>query len=232
MRRFYKEVAVETREAGWAIVLDGKPIATPAKAPLAAPSAALAQRIAAEWRNQSEKIAASSMPLTQLLYTALDRVPARRRDLVGEIAAYGASDLLCYRATHPAALVERQSKSWDGLLDWLAERHGARLAVMSEIGIVAQDPAALARIAAAVAAFDDCRLAGLHLATGALGSVVLALALAERRIDAGTAWAASLVDELFQAEKWGGDAETSARFAAIRADIEAASSFMDLCRSA
>lgn len=232
MRRFYKDVAVEKRAAGCAILLDGKPIATPAKAPLLAPTAALAERIAAEWRKQGETIAAAAMPLTQILNTALDRVPARRRDIAGEIAAYGASDLLCYRALHPAALVELQGASWDPLLDWLAERHGARLAVMSNINIAAQDPAALARIAEAVAGFDDCRLAGLHLATGTLGSVVLALALAERRIDANTAWAASLVDELLQLEKWGGDAEAAARLGAIRADVEAAASFMDLCRAA
>jgi chaperone required for assembly of F1-ATPase len=231
MRRFYTNVTVEARGAAFAVLLDDKPLLTPARFPLLAPTAALAEGVADEWRRQGEKLAVAAMPLTQLLNTALDRVPGRRREIVGEIAAYGATDLLCYRATHPAELVARQGAAWNPLLDWLAARHGARLAPGSGIAIVAQDPAALARIDAAVSAFDDCPLAALHLATGALGSVVLGLALAEGRLDARAAHAASLVDESYQIEKWGRDSEAAARIDRLYADIASATHFMALSRA-
>jgi len=230
MKKFYKSVAVEPREGAFAVLLDGKPIRTPAGKALAAPTAALAERIAEEWRSQGERIRAATMPLTQLLNTALDRMgPGKIRDAaVAEIAGYAATDLVCFRTAYPPSLAERQRATWQPLLEWLKERYGAELAVTESLGAPSQAPDSLARIAAAVAAYDAPRLAALHLATGALGSVVIALALAERRLDAEAAFQAAHLDELFQIEEWGEDTEAAARLERIRADLAAAAELLRL----
>jgi chaperone required for assembly of F1-ATPase len=232
MKRFYRTVAAAPGAGGHAILLDGKPVRTPDKAPLALPTAALAERVAAEWAAQEKDIQPETMPLTQLANTAIDRLPARREAVVAEIAGYAGTDLVCYRADRPVELAARQAAAWQPLLDWLEARHAARLAVVDGLLPAAQPDAAIAAVQAAVAAHDDFALAALHLATGAAGSVVIALALAEGEIDPEAAFAAAHVDELFQVERWGEDAEAAGRRDRILADLRAAADFIVLCRAA
>lgn len=230
MKKFYNAVSVEPRAGGHAVLLDGKPIRTPAGKPLLAPTAALAEGIAAEWRGQGERVRPGTMPLTQLLNTALDRMAEGkvRAAAVAEVAGYAATDLVCFRAPHPPALAARQRAVWQPLLDWLADRHGAALAVTETLAAPRHAPASLARVADAVAAQDALRLAALHQATGALGSVVIALALAEGRVDAAAAFEAAHLDELHQMAEWGEDAEARARLERIRAEVAAAAEFLRL----
>jgi chaperone required for assembly of F1-ATPase len=230
MKKFYKTVAVEPREGGHAVLLDGKAIRTPAGKPMLAPTAALAEGIAAEWRGQGERLNPATMPLTQLLNTALDRMAGGevRKAAVVEICGYAETDLVCFRAPHPPSLAERQRAVWQPLLDWLAEHHGAALAVTECLAAPAHAPESLARIADAVAAQDALRLSALHHATGALGSAVIALALAAGRLDAEAAFQAAHLDELHQMEEWGEDAEAAERLARIRADVAAAAAFLRL----
>jgi len=230
MKRFYKTAAVAERDGGFAVLLDGKPIETPAARPLVAPNAALAERIAKEWSEQGEHVRPSTMPLTQLLSTAIDRMgDARlRAEAVAEIAGYAETDLVCFRAAHPPALVLRQEAAWQPLLEWTAERYGAKLGVTVGFGPPGHAPAALTRIEAAVAAAGPLGLAALHLATGTLGSAVIALALAEGRLCADEAFRIAYLDELHQMEVWGEDAEAKARLERIRADIAATAEFLSL----
>lgn len=240
MKRFYREVAVvgntgnpgdsEDIGAGWQVALDGRPVRTPAQKPLAVPSRPLADAIAAEWSAQGERIKPDTMPLTQLANTALDRISARRAEIVAEIAGYAGTDLVCYRAEQPAGLVERQAERWQPLLDWLERRHAARLEISQAVLPLVQPAEALERVREAADAQDDFALAALHLATGASGSVVIALALAEGEIDADTAFEAAHCDELWQIESWGDDAEAAARRAAIREELRVARAFLELSR--
>lgn len=230
MKRFYKNAAVAEQDGRFAVLLDGKPIKTPAALPLVAPNAALAERIAEEWREQGEHVRPSAMPLTQILNTAIDRMgDARlRAAAVAEIAGYAETDLVCFRAAHPPALASRQSAAWQPLVDWMAERYGARLGVTEGLGAPGHAPDALGRIEAAVAAVTPLGLAAVHLATGSLGSAVIALALAEGRLDAEAAFRTAYFDELHQMEAWGEDAEAKARLDRIRADVAAAAEFTRL----
>ncbi len=193
---------------------------------LALPSAALAAAIAAEWRDQAETIQPATMPLTRLASTARDRLPGLRTAATLEVLAYATTDLLCYRAAAPPDLVARQEQAWQPLLDWAASTFGARLTVTTAILPIEQPEAAVQRLRAAVEALADWPLVGLHAATTALGSLVLGLALAAGRIDAGQALTASLLDELFEIERWGPDAETERRHAALLRDVEAAAVFL------
>ncbi|HUZ72126.1 MAG TPA: ATP12 family protein [Stellaceae bacterium] len=232
MKRFYREAMVAASERGFTVTLDGKPVRTPAKALLTVPSRALAAAMAAEWQGQCDELRPDALPLTRLASTALDLVAPRRAEIVAAIAKYAGTDLVCYRAEHPPELVERQQRAWQPLLDWAAQRYGAPLAVTAGVVPRAQPEASLAALAAAVEAQDAMALAALHLATAACGSLVIALALVEARIDAAAAFALSQLDESFEIERWGEDTEQTRRRAALRDDIALAAHFHTLARAA
>ena len=229
-RRFYKAATVAPVEGGWGIQLDGRPLRSPAKRPLVLPTEALARAIAEEWQAQGDKIDPHSMPLMQFAATAIDKLADDRNALIEEVAGYGRSDLVCYRADQPPALVRRQEEVWQPLIAWAAERYDVGLNITTGIVAVEQPPHTLATFRRVLEACDLFALTALAAATGGAGSLIIALALAEGRIDPDEAADAALLDELFQAEKWGSDPEAERRRAAIRADLEAAKRFHALSR--
>jgi chaperone required for assembly of F1-ATPase len=227
MKRFYKAVGVE----GCVVLLDGRRLKTPRGEDPALPSTALAVAIADEWRAQGEEIVPHTMPLTKLANTAIDGIVPRREAVTAEIAGFARHDHLCYRTDKPAELAARQNAAWDPLLDWAAERYGAPLITASGVTSVAQPENSLAALRAAVEGFDPFGLAALHVMASVTGSLVLALAVSEARVSAAEAFALSQVDERFQAEKWGFDAEAEARARRLASELDAAARFMDLARS-
>jgi len=230
MKRFYRNAKVVESASGFFVQLDGKPMQTPAKNTLAVPSRSLAEAIAAEWASQGDEMNMVALPVTRLVSTAIDRVVPRRADVIAEIARYAGTDLLCYRAAAPPELAARQHAMWQSLLDWAEQRFDARLAVTDSITPIAQTPAALAALERAVAAHDAMMLVALHLATAACGSVVLGLAVIERRLSPQEAFAAAQLDESFEIERWGEDAELTKRRAALQDDIALAARFAGLLR--
>lgn len=226
MKRFYREAAVG---AGNHVELDGGTVKTPAGRPLTLPNAALAHAVAGEWAAQGDTVEPDTMPLTRLATTAIDRVADQRDKVINEVAGFGETDLLCYRAADPAELADRQNGGWQPLLDWLDERHDARL-VVTEGLTVAQSETALATLRGLVSEFDTPALAALHTITSACGSLVIALALADGRVDAGEAWRLSRIDETYQGERWGVDPEIEAQGKRLRGEIAAAARFLELCR--
>lgn len=231
-RRFYKEVSVATVEGGHVIRLDGKDLRSPAKHPLLLPTRALADAIAAEWQAQTEKIQPATMPLMQLAATAVDRVMPARETIIADVAGYAGTDLVCYRAEEPPALVQRQAHHWDPLIDWLRRRYDVSLVVTAGIVAVSQPPATLAVLTRRVAAFPDFALAAFASLVGATGSLVIALALADGEITPEQAAHAAQLDELFQTERWGADAEAVERRVAQLGDLVAGKRFLDLLQTA
>jgi chaperone required for assembly of F1-ATPase len=231
MKRFYKEAKVIAAGDEFGVQLDGKPLLTPGKRALRVPSRALAEAIAAEWQGQGVTVKPLELPLTRLVSTALDRVEPRSADVIGEVAKYATTDLLCYRADEPRELIERQAQIWQPLLDWTEARFAAPLTVTQGVFPVAQDLATLAAIERAIAAHDSLQLVALHLATTACGSVVLGLALLAERLSPEEAFAAAALDESFQIEHWGEDAEQTQRRAALKEDIALAARFAALLRA-
>jgi len=228
MKRVYTTVDMRQLECGWGVALDGRPMRTPGKNELILPSEALAAAIAAEWDAQQEEIHPATMPLTRLAATAIDRTPPQRDLVVAETANYADTDLVCYRAGHPPALAARQHAVWHPLIDWAARRYDAALTVTSGIVPARQPPATLNAFATVVAAQDEFRLTALHTLTATCGSLVIALALLDGRLDADSAFGASQLDETFQIEAWGEDSEATIRRRNIAADIEAAARFLAL----
>ncbi len=228
MRRFYAEAAVRSHGDAHAILLDGRPVKTPAKAPLAVPARALADAIAAEWNAQGAKIEPRTMPLTGLAHAAIDRVAPDPGAFAAGLARYGENDLLCYRADAPAALVRRQAEAWDPLLAWARRRFDVDLTVTAGVIHRAQPAITVERLARAVTAHDAFTLAALSPLVTIAGSLVIALALAEGAISFDEAWRAATIDESWQAEQWGEDAEAAAALANRRAEFEAAYRFLTL----
>lgn len=230
MKRFYKETAVDQGDGGHRILLDGRPMRTPAKAVLVVPTRALAEAIAAEWGAVPDKadINVSHLPLTRLAATGLDRVTSQRARVIEDTAKYAGSDMLCYRASEPETLVKRQQAIWQPLLDWADERYGARLVIVEGLAFVEQPADAVARLGEAVAAHSDLGLSALYNLTHISGSLIVALAVAEGHLAAPDAFAAAQLDELYQVERWGEDPIATKRHEGIRHDIEAGARFLAL----
>jgi chaperone required for assembly of F1-ATPase len=231
MKRFYQNAEPVQRAGGHGVALDGKPIKTPGKRDLIVPNGALAGAIAEEWNAQPTEVRAGTMPLTRLATTTVDRVAPQRDAIIEQTANYASTDLVCYRATRPPALAARQQAVWQPLVDWAVLRYDAPLLVTSGVIPRSQPAASLRALAAAVAEQQDFALTALHVATAACGSLIIALALLEGRIDAQQAFTASQLDESFQIEGWGEDSEQTERRHALAADIEAAAKFITLLRA-
>ena len=234
MRRFWETVTIDAFASGYAILLDGKPMRLPGGDVLRVAAEPLARAIAEEWQAAGGGIGGemsfADTKLTGLAGTAQQRVAPDPAPTIDALARYAESDLLCYRAEAPEALVRRQARGWQPWLDWAALELDALLRVTTGVMHVAQPPEALHALSRAVAALDPAVLAALGIAVPALGSLVLGLAVAAGRLDAAAAHALSMLDELFQEELWGVDHEAAERRGRIGDEIALAVRFMELSR--
>jgi chaperone required for assembly of F1-ATPase len=217
-RRFYSDVTVERVANGFAPRLDGRAPKSPKANPLVLPTAPLAELIAQEWRAQGDVIDYNGMPATRLAHTALDVVPGARAATLEGVTRYASADLLCYFADHPTNLLHRQQQVWGPLLDWVKESHGLAFVRATGIVHVEQPPQTAARLTALLEPLDDFALAGLAFAAALFGSAILAVALRDQRIKAEGAMAAARLDEIFQEEQWGVDAESEIKADAMAVD--------------
>lgn len=230
-QRFYETASAEPAQGGFQILLDGKRVRTPRGAYLVVPTRALADAIVAEWAAQGAQIDWQTMPLTGLAHAAIDHVRAAHARFVEQLAGYAQHDLVCYRAVRPEKLIAAQAEAWDPLVEWAAERYGAKLTAIAGVIPQPQPGEAMTALRNAIAAFDPFALTALTAVVTLTGSVVIGLAVAERRLDPAAAWAAARVDELHQIAEWGEDAEAEARAARMGAELAGAVRFMDLLRA-
>ncbi len=231
MKRFYKDVSFGPVEGGFGVLLDGRPVRTPGKNLLALPTEHLAAAIAAEWRVQGEEIIATSMPLLRLANSVIDGVAVNREGVVDAVMRFADNDLLCYRAHQPPDLVARQSAGWDPWLDWARRRHGANMTVAAGLNHVDQTPDALAALREAVDELDPFSLGALHVIASITGSLVLALAVADNAANGAQVFALSRIDESYQAERWGEDAEAAKRATALAHELDKAVELITLARA-
>jgi len=230
-KRFYDTVTLEEGPDGVAILLDKQRVRTPARAELRVAGTVLAKEIAREWDDQGENIDPDTMPMTRRANTALDRVCGREAEVVKELAGYAGADLLCYRAQSPEGLVDLQCAHWDPVLSWVKTSFGAAFEVHTGISHIDQPAQALAIISNAFADYSPFELTPLHTMTTLTGSALLTLAHAKGHLDADQLWAAAHVDEDWQIQKWGEDAEAAGRRTARRSEMEADIRFLELVKS-
>ena len=218
-RRFWKDVTVEADGGGFAVRLDSRPLGTPGKQPLILPTRALAEAVAEEWRAVDGTVNPDRMPFTRSANSAVDKVATQFDEVAGLIAAYGGSDLVCYRDDEAGELARRQAKAWDPILDWARQRHGAGLHVTSGIAPVAQPQEGIRQLTAAVQVASPFELTALHDLVSLSGSLLIGLAATEAGSDPEALWKASRVDEDWQAELWGRDEESIEAAEAKRRDF-------------
>ncbi len=230
MKRFYKEVTVVPADKGSGVLLDERPIKTPARNPLILANMALAEAVAEEWRAQGEEIDPASMVMTGFANAAIDRVAPDREAFARPIAAYAETDMLCYRAEAGDPQAEKQDAEWEPLLRWAERRYDVVFTRIAGISYQDQPAATLARMSEAVLAQDDFTLAAMNPLTTISGSLVCTLALLEGEVDTEALWPIANLEELWQAELWGEDAEALATREANRVKFEAAVRFCELAR--
>ena len=225
MKRFWTDVTVD---AGGVVALDGKPVRTPGRVPLALPFPALAEAVAGEWRAVEGEIDPRAMPMTGLSNAAIDRIAPDVPAFAASLATFGESDLLCYRAPEPPALVARQAQLWDPLIAWATTRYDVAFEIVHGIMHRAQPAATVARLGDAMAARSAWELAGLSPIVTIGGSLIAALALIEDAATADTVWRAVEADEDWQTEQWGRDEVSIAALESRRRDFFAGARFLDL----
>jgi chaperone required for assembly of F1-ATPase len=237
-RRFYKEAAAAGRDGAFTVLLDGRAAKTPTRNLLALPTLAAAQAAADEWARQDEFIDPANMPLTRIAYSAIDGVAQAIDATAADIAKYGGSDLVCYRASEPESLLRAQAANWDKVLDYAREKLGARLVCAEGVNYVEQPEAARRAILAAVKRIAGTEgsapfaLAALHAMTTLTGSALIALAVADGVLTPAEAWSAAHVDEDHQMDVWGADDEALARRARRWTEMEAAARLLREARAA
>jgi chaperone required for assembly of F1-ATPase len=234
MKRFWDRADVAESEGHFSVLLDGRPVRLPQGGPIAVPTRALAEAMAAEWGAaggaKGGEFSHEEVPLTRLVGTAQDRIAPDPAPTAAAIAKYGETDLLCYRADD-RRLADRQAAEWDPLLAWAAQVLDAPLRVTAGIMPVTQPAHALSALSRAVEAHAPIELSALGVAVPALGSLVLGLALSSGRIDATQAHTLATLDERFQEEFWGLDSEAEQRRARIATDVALAARLITLARS-
>jgi chaperone required for assembly of F1-ATPase len=226
-KRFYENAAVAQEGEHFSVTLDGKPVRTPARRPLAAPTRELAQAIADEWQAQTDVIDPAHMPLTRLANSIIDGVADNPDEVRDEIVKYLGSDLLFYRADGPEGLTERQAAAWDPIVRWAADKLGARFIMVEGVVFAAQPEEAIAAAARVIPA-DPWRLGAVHSVMTLTGSALLALALVEGAVSPDDAWKAAHVDEDWQMEQWGRDTLAVERRAHREAEMKAAATVLKL----
>lgn len=226
-KRFWKEATVTEQDGGFGVALDGRPVRTPAKAPLVVPGRSMAGEIAAEWDAQQGEIDPNTMPFTRSANAAIDKVRVQHSEVADMIADYGDSDLLCYRADAPGELVARQAAAWDPLLDWAAQELNARLIVAQGVMHLPQPADAIARLRGEVHKLDAFRLTAFHDLVSLSGSLIIGFASARGHLDAQEAWELSRIDEAWQIEQWGEDEEAAAQAGIKRQAFLHAKRFFD-----
>lgn len=209
-KRFWKEATVAEIEGGFTVELDGRRVKTPAKQALHVPTHAMAAAIAAEWDAQIDIINPNTMPVTKTANAAIDKVAVQHAEVAEMLAAYGDSDLLCYRADTPEELVARQNAQWDPMLDWAAQALNARLE--PRIGVIhsSQSPKSIEVLSARTHALDAYELAAFHDLVSLSGSLILGFAATMNARPTEEIWMISRLDELWQEEQWGEDEDATA----------------------
>lgn len=228
MKRFWTTVSLAPREGGFGVMLDGRPLKTPARADLLVKSRPLAEAILAEWNGCGEEIDPRAMPLTGLANAAIDHVTPRPDVFAADLSTYAQGDLLCYRAEQPPKLVAAQAAAWDPMLDWAREQYGVEFVITTGIMHRPQPAATVTSLSAALALATPFELAALSPIVTIGGSLVTALAVLARAVDIPSAWQVVTVDDRWQLEQWGADDEAVAALAQRQADFNAAGRFLAL----
>jgi chaperone required for assembly of F1-ATPase len=232
MKRFYTLVSTRKTDDGYVLQLDGKTVKTPSGQEIAAPTQALADAIVLEWAAQEEKVKPDTMPLTQILTTAIDKI--RDREAITEsVMRYLDTDMVCYWAKEPEEIAKRQKEVWGRWIKWFEEHYEVPLYTTKKIDAIKQDPEAHKRAWNYIESLDAYYFTVLHIMTSLSGSLVMALALSEGDITVDELFQASYLEELYRGELYneelhGAAPNEEAERELFKRDAHAAVQFLEL----
>ncbi len=230
MKRFWKEVSIVEAEDGWRVLLDGRALKTVGGRPQVLPTEALARAMAEEWAAQGEEVDPGLFIYRDLADFALDVIAPARTEQIADLLRYAETDTLCYRAEPDEHLHGRQNEVWEPLLKAAEQRYDVHFERVAGVLHRPQPEATLRRLQSVLEAQDDFALSSLKT----MASLAASLTLALTALDAGTAaeelWDAANLEEDWQAELWGKDAEAMERRARRLNAFASAAEFLRLSR--
>lgn len=211
MKRFWKDASVRPAEGGWQVVLDERPLRTQQGAQQIVPSEALAELLAVEWRAQGEDVDPAAFPLRDMADYAIDQIGSARDETIAKLLRYAETDTLCYRADPDEPLHRRQWEAWEPLLAAFEAREGVKLERVSGVLHKPQPAGTLAALRRRLEALGPFVLAPLEVMTSLAASLTIGLSALEPDADPVALWRAAELEEQWQAELWGSDAEAEER---------------------
>ncbi len=231
MKRFYTLVSTEKKQNGYAVLLDGKPIKTPAKNEMLAPSQGVADLVMQEWAAQEGTVKPDAMPVTQFLSTKIDRVRAQRSEISEMILRYMDTDMVCYRTDEPEALAKAQEEAWNPVIAYAEKRFAITLDTTTDIRAISHGDKANAALRTYVEALDEDRFTLLQIVTSLSGSILTALMFIEGELDPEEVLAIARVEErykdtLYDADKYGRDPMFEKKDKAALVDLKAVKAYL------
>jgi len=220
-------ITIEPQVGGYVLSRSGINMLTPAKLPLLLPTKPLAEALVSEWRGK-EKYSSDKMKLTAMAYTAIDRIEPQRSEVVEALLVFLDTDTLSYRSEEQAALLAKQQQQWDPVLAWMQERFGVAVNVTSGVMPIEQPAALHDAVRSYLLTQDSMVLAALSMLASTFSSLILAVAVVARHLNAGDAFALSRLEEESQAEAWGRDEEADKRALRLAEESLAAANFLNL----
>ena len=231
MKRFWTEATVAPFGTGWQVLLDGRAVKTQTGSVQVVPSQPLAAAMAAEWAAQGATVDPASLPLRDLADYAIDVIAPGRTAATAQLLGYAETDTLCYRAEPDEPLHARQLALWEPPLSAAEARWDIHFERVSGVIHRPQSAATLARLERVLSAHDDFTLAALTTLSALAASLTIALAALEESADPGQLWNAANLEEDWQIELWGADAEAAERRALRLGAFRAAQRFAELVRT-
>lgn len=232
MKRVHKLASHTKTEDGFVVQLDGKTVKTPLAQPLAAPNRVIADAIVAEWSAQGDEIVPDSMPMMQVLTTAIDG-QRERAAVTKTLLGYLDTDLLCYRVKEPVELAKRQKEIWDRWLTWFDEHFESPLEVTYGLQALKQDSDTHKQIWNYLEALDEYYFTVLQIVTSLSGSIVLGLAFLEHEATPEDVFNAAELEEIYHAEIageeiHGADPVQEKRQRVMKRELASAKTFLEL----
>jgi len=232
MKRFYKQAAATEANKGWRVELDGRPIKTALGNAQIVPTAGLAETLAREWDKQGEKIDPALFHKRDLADFAIDMVETDREGTKAKLLAFLETDTLCYRGDPDEPIYRRQQEIWEPIICRFEQRAGVTLERISGIMHRPQPEATLATLGDRLDELDPFALTALLTMTSLAASLVIGLSALESDAEVEALWNAANLEEDWQIEQWGEDAEAVAVRAKRKNDFLNARDFLQLASDA
>lgn len=203
VKRFYEDVTISPYRDGFEVNLGTRKLKSPSGTVLRIPSETLAQAVALEWDSQKEALKYHTMPVTNLCFYATDKPNGEKSVLVESCLRFLDTDTILFHSDEPPGLADQQLQEWGPVITWAQDRY--KVKIPHTMGFA---PPIIPR--ETVQAFrqhllfnNHWALTGYERLVNTLKSLLLSIALVERRLTVEEAVSLSRLEQEYQISKWG-----------------------------